>query len=313
MLRNLAGRIRQPALAFVRRAQSSVAAEAPAEAAKALGKPSSLLDIGLAGGMLGGLVGLGAHGGAIMQPAMMRAGYSAALAAGTASVAVVAIGISSTVAFGSSGKIDWLSAGTISFWALVGARYGRVLTGRIDPSGIYLQRAFGLFQIALAPMVPAKAWYAKEEAKKAALARKSSHGGTTTFEWGNTYNKAYQQFAKIIELAVVGTAAGAAFGMLGVGGGIVITPALCLITDLPHSTVLGTTLAAMLPPSVIQMYGHLSTGNVAKGIFPLLIATSAGAYFGGKLACEADEETLQFGFAVLVFALGGRRLLNPLS
>ena len=47
-------------------------------------------------------------------------------------------------------------------------------------------------------------------------------------------------------LGLVGLASGVASGMFGIGGGAIVTPALCLLTDMAHATVLGTTLTAMV-------------------------------------------------------------------
>merc|ERR1719313_2133070 len=198
----------------------STAVETKTKAADTLGevmKLGSLLESGLAGGVLGGLVGLGAHGGAVTMPALTSvAKYSASMAAGTASAATVAIGVSGMIAFASSGggyfgavdfmaniadgkyvvqdvidffrgsgvvgKVDFYAAGVVGAGALFGARFGKVITSRFNP--LLLQRLFGLFQMALAPMVPLKGYAERRKAEEAELNRKKS-----VAQWGSTYTK----------------------------------------------------------------------------------------------------------------------------
>jgi len=327
---------------IVRRAMST-ATEAKSSVKDSLGdimKLGSLLESGLAGGVLGGLVGLGAHGGAVTMPALRSAaGFSSVIANGTSSAATVAIGIAGVLAFATSGggyfgvvdflsavaggeytpndiiaffrgsgvvgKVDFYAAGVVGLGALMGARLGAPIIARCNP--LFLQRMFGVFQMALAPMVPLKGYAERRKAEEDKLTRKASIA-----DWGNTYTKTYQQFARVAELLTAGLAAGSAFTMLGVGGGVVIAPVLCLLTNMDHATVLGTTLAAMLPASLLGCAKHMHGGTMSMGAaLPLSFAAAFGAFFGAKLACDASDETLQIGFGVLVFALGSRRLLNP--
>jgi uncharacterized membrane protein YfcA len=354
MLRNRSKLVQQLARVS-RRTQSSVAVPATEQAsANTIGevmKLGLLLESGLAGGVFGSLVGLGAHGGTVAAPALKTvAKYTATQAAGTVSMAVAAIGVSGTLAYtfadggyfgcanaardftfglvegqidlangvvgnvdvagffrgsGVVGKVDYFAAGVVGLGALIGARFGGKITSRFNP--VFLQRTFGLFQMIMAPLVPLKGMADRQKADEKALVKKKS-----VAEWGGTYTQTEKYFKRVAELLTCGFAAGSAFTMLGVGGGIVIAPMLCLMTEMDHAMVLGTTLTAMLPASLLQAGYHMRAGNVVmSGALPLSFAAAAGAFFGGKLAVDANEENLQIGFGVLVFALGCRRLLNP--
>lgn len=114
---------------------------------------------------------------------------------------------------------------------------------------------------------------------------------------------------QLFQLAVVGSAAGFASGMFGIGGGVVLTPALCLLTDMPHACVLGTTLASMVPPSLVSAGTHAQIGNVLGAVVAPLVAGSAiGAFCGGQLAVRLPEEPLQWGFAIFCLWSGGSKL-----
>ena len=80
---------------------------------------------------------------------------------------------------------------------------------------------------------------------------------------------------------------------------------------MPHVAVLGTTLAAMVPPSLVSCATHYRLGNVQPAaILPLCIGSAIGAFFGGQLALQVpSEEPLQLLFAVLIAGMGGQKLM----
>mmetsp|Transcript_24497 Transcript_24497/g.53487 ORF Transcript_24497/g.53487 Transcript_24497/m.53487 type:complete len:119 (-) Transcript_24497:179-535(-) len=110
-------------------------------------------------------------------------------------------------------------------------------------------------------------------------------------------------------LAVVGVFSGLASGLFGVGGGLVVTPALCIITDLPHTTVLGTTLASMVPSCLVSLGTHARMGNVvAAAVVPLCVGSAIGVGSGGQIAVRVPEEPLQLLFAAMMLTMGGSKL-----
>ena len=86
---------------------------------------------GLAGGSLGGLVGLG--GGAIVVPALTAyARLTQHMAVGTSSAAMAAVGIAGMASFGSAGAVDLVAAAAVALTAMGGARVGAKLTSRFN-------------------------------------------------------------------------------------------------------------------------------------------------------------------------------------
>lgn len=256
-----------------------------------------LFGSGVAGGCLGGLVGLG--GGAIMVPMMTSfAGFTQHAAVGTSSAAVASTGLSGCFSFASSGKVDFVAAAAIGCTAMVGARFGATLTSRFNP--LELQRAFAIFQIVVAPLVPFKGF----------LVRRSKASGEDRAQKPEVSVDSATRTWQLAKLALIGSVAGAASGMFGIGGGVIITPALCLLTDMPHTAVLGTTLTAMVPPGVVSAITHYRMGNVTVGaIIPLCVGSAVGAYTGGQLAVHApSEEPLQLIFGLVIAGMGGHKL-----
>ena len=110
-------------------------------------------------------------------------------------------------------------------------------------------------------------------------------------------------------LAATGVACGIAAGLFGIGGGVIVTPGLCLLTAMPYATVLGTTLASMVPPGLVSAATHHRLGNVLwHAAAPLCAGSAAGAFAGGQLAVRVPEEPLQWLFAAFIGGTGARKL-----
>ena len=105
-------------------------------------------------------------------------------------------------------------------------------------------------------------------------------------------------------LALSGTVAGLLSGLLGVGGGFVMVPALQRYTDLPMRSVVATSLAVIALVSVTGVATSAATGGV---VWPVALPFSAGALagmLGGRaLAARLAGPHLQIGFAVISAAV----------
>jgi uncharacterized membrane protein YfcA len=110
---------------------------------------------------------------------------------------------------------------------------------------------------------------------------------------------------------LVGAAAGGVSGMLGVGGGVVITPALAAFSSMPHLTILGTVMMTMVPAAVSGTLQHVAARNV---LWPQAAALAAGsmvgATAGSHVALMVPEDSLRVMFAVMMSVFGARTLLR---
>lgn len=108
-------------------------------------------------------------------------------------------------------------------------------------------------------------------------------------------------------MASTGALAGFASGLLGVGGGVIVTPALSLATALPQAAVLGTALVAMVPPSLAALGQHARMGNVRwKVAAGLALGTALGGTAGSRLATRAEDGILEALFCLGMTAMGWR-------
>ncbi len=112
-------------------------------------------------------------------------------------------------------------------------------------------------------------------------------------------------------LVAIGIVTGAMAGLFGIGGGIVVIPALVLIMGFSQQTAQGTSLAMMLPPiGLIAAYNYYKAGHVdIKFALILAVAFLIGSYFGSKLAVNLPQVLLRKIFAAFMLLVSIRMLL----
>ncbi|HTY61398.1 MAG TPA: sulfite exporter TauE/SafE family protein [Acidobacteriota bacterium] len=103
----------------------------------------------------------------------------------------------------------------------------------------------------------------------------------------------------------IGVAAGILAGMVGVGGGIIIVPALLYFFKMDQHTAQGTSLAVLLPPTgLLAFLRYYKAGHVDVGIaLVMIVGVLLGGYFGGGWAQELSGTALRKGFAVFMFVV----------
>jgi hypothetical protein len=109
----------------------------------------------------------------------------------------------------------------------------------------------------------------------------------------------------ILLLIAIGLAAGTLGGMVGLGGGIILIPALILIMKLDQQTAQGTSIAIMLPPiGLFAVYNYYKAGYVnMKYALVIALAFMVGGYFGSSLALKLSPDMMRKVFSVLLVAI----------
>jgi uncharacterized membrane protein YfcA len=242
--------------------------------------------IGLVSGIFGGLVGLG--GGVIMIPLMV--GFlkmSQHKAHGTSLVSLVFTGISGAATYALKGSIDYTAsmiiAATAVLTARAGARYAHAL-----PEW-KLKRAFGSFLIFVSVLLLFKPYLSNITGQAAGS-------------------------AKNFILLTTGVFTGFLSGMMGVGGGTIMVPAMVLLAGFGQHTAQGVSLLAMVPAGGVGAYTHRKLGNVVPNLLPGLIpGIFMGTFFGGNLAHFLPDQILRVIFAFVLIWTGLRYVITPVS
>lgn len=233
--------------------------------------------IGLAAGLFGGLIGLG--GGLIMIPLMIGVlKLSQHQAHGTSLVALIFTGIAGALVYGLQGNIDFLAAGSLCITAIVTARAGAHFAHALP--GWKLKRAFGAFLIFCAALMLIKPYL-------------------------HNIGDNHPAYVNIIIFLMTGTVTGFLSGMMGVGGGTIMVPAMVLLAGFGQHLAQGTSLLVMVPLGAAGALVHHQLGNVAKGFLPGLIpGIVLGALLGGNVANFVPDVPLRLAFIAAIIIMG---------
>jgi len=103
----------------------------------------------------------------------------------------------------------------------------------------------------------------------------------------------------------VGAVIGFLTGLLGVGGGFLIVPAIALLMKCSLYTAIGTSLVIIAVNSIAGLSGHLSTMklNIPLSVM-FLSATIGGAIIGARISDKLNTTVLQKVFSTLIFLVG---------
>ncbi len=104
-------------------------------------------------------------------------------------------------------------------------------------------------------------------------------------------------------MLLAGLGAGLLTGLLGVGGGFIIVPALTIVLHLPIRKAIGTSLLVIGTNSMVGAISYGSSLNLTLPILPFALGTLIAAPIAGRLAQHIPQEKLKVCFAISLLAL----------
>ena len=247
--------------------------------------------IGAAAGLTSGLMGVG--GGIIMIPLMTAfLGLTQHKAHGTSLAVIVFTAIASALTYLWKVNGEPVSSQTISIatyillavelaaGSIVGARIGALVMNRIPARELRMIFGIFIFFIGLRLLlVPLPAYKTVDPVM-------------------------IHNLVGIIGVVIIGLITGILSGMLGVGGGIVMVPAMVLLLQLPQSYAQGISLLVIVPTAIMGAYTHLHKGNVVTRIVPWIAALSVfTGILGSMLALGPLKSVLTQVFAVFLLVV----------
>lgn len=248
--------------------------------------PFSIL-AGLATGIVLGLFGSG--GSIIALPALMYLLHVEPKSAIAMSLGVVAV--TATV----SGLDNWRRG-------LVDARVALVF-GLFGVAGTFAGARLGLLtpvvvQLGLFALVMyAAAWRMLKPAK---MVPAPAAGGLVSLEGGTAALGGCQDFFSpcMAHIALHGVGVGVLTGLVGVGGGFLIVPALVLLSGIPMKTAVGTSLAIVAAKSYAGFLGYMGGVPIDWAVMVGFTAvTVAGSFIGARLSGQLSQDMLKKAFA----------------
>lgn len=116
----------------------------------------------------------------------------------------------------------------------------------------------------------------------------------------------------LLILLIIGLAAGVLSGVAGVGGGVIVIPALIFALGMTQFEAQGTSLAMMVPPiGIMAAYNYYQDGYINwKYALVLAIFFVIGSYFGSKFVLSIPQATVKKGFAIFIILIGVKMLFG---
>ncbi len=254
-----------------------------------------LLVIGLVAGTLGSMVGLG--GGIIMLPAtQLLLGFDLIISIGTTLFAVIFTSLSAAIGHYRAGHVRPKTAGLTGLGGLIGVVLGSYIFEYYLKNSIsILKIVLGVFFILMAYRLGREAY---QECFKNAVP-----------EYADGENNRREPVPALLAL---GLFTGSLTGMLGIGGGFILTPGIMFICAVTPQVAVGSTMLAMLPLSLVGGIIKLWQGyvNLPAGII-LGLGTALGAQAGVCLSARISSTFLKAMFT-LIFTLLALDYLYPI-
>ncbi|MBS1707714.1 MAG: sulfite exporter TauE/SafE family protein [Armatimonadetes bacterium] len=112
--------------------------------------------------------------------------------------------------------------------------------------------------------------------------------------------------APLVIASLIGLVAGVLSGMFGIGGGILVVPALVLLNKLDQAKAQGTSLAALLAP--VGILGVIAYAQKQKVDWPIAACVAVGLVFGpmigAKFVLNLDPVVIKRTFGAFVILVG---------
>jgi uncharacterized protein len=236
--------------------------------------------VGVAAGFLSGLFGVG--GGMLIVPALVLfLHFEQRLAHGTSLAAIFPIAASGLAALSIEGKVDWPVGVLLAIGSVGGAVIGTHVLHVLPP------RFLGLLFAGLLIVT----------------------AGRLLVDQSHATGRAELTTPGAIGLLVIGVATGIMAGLLGVGGGIVMVPAMIVLYGIPGAVAKGTSLFVILPTSIMGTWRNRKKRNAALRV---AAAVGVGGVVSGfpaaLIAAHMDETLSNVLFAVLLLVVASQML-----
>jgi uncharacterized membrane protein YfcA len=278
----------------------------------------TMFGMGTAVGFLSGMFGIG--GGFLITPLLMLMGIPAAVAVATGANQVVASSVSGTMSQWRRGNVDFkmgtvlLGGGVIG--AFIGVQIVRLLreTGHIDLTIALLYSIF-LSSIGIIMLTESLSAMHRARGGKQISARRP---GQHSWVHGLPLKLRFQRsklYISAIPPFVIGLLVGLLSGMLGVGGGFIMVPAMIYILRMPTKVVIGTSLFQVIFVAGLTTIFHAAANQAVDLLlaFVLMVGGVIGAQFGASAGQKLRGEHLRALLALLVLGVCVRLMVDLFS
>lgn len=239
--------------------------------------------VGIVAGFFAGLFGVG--GGVLIVPGLLMAGLDARLAHGTSLGVTVILSGAALVGYAISGSVEYLAAVLIFVGSSVGVIVGTALLQKIPMKA--LQIGFSILLFITAIRLFTSTSVATGPAEVTPLV--------------------------VIGYILVGLGAGILSGILGVGGGVILVPAMTLFFNFPQAVAKGTSLMVIVPTATLGTYRNAKYSNVyIEAAIITGLGGAAFAFIGAQFADSMSERMSNVLFGILLVVTATQILVRAL-
>ena len=269
-------------------------------------------------GILSGMVGVG--GGFLMTPLLFFIGIPPAVAVATGSNQIVASSVSGLLAHLKRKTVDLRMGTVLLIGGLFGAAMGVAIFNHLRALGqvdLLVQLCYVVFLGTIGALMLVESLRALQRAKKpGAKITRRKHGWVSTLPFKMKF-RVSGLYISVIPPLMVGWAVGVLAGIMGVGGGFIMVPAMIYMLGMPTKVVIGTSLFQIIFVATFTTLSHAITNETVDVVLALflLIGGVIGAQFGTRIGLKMKAEQLRVLLAILVLAvcikLGLDLLIKP--
>ncbi len=259
--------------------------------------------VGITAGFASGLLGIG--GGFIFVPALMfLVGVDIHTAIATSLLAIVFTTFAGGLTHVKRGNVSLASVPMLAWTAVIGANLGAMVA--LGTEEVHLRYAFGLLNIAaslkLLFMDRKEKGMAKDRSSMTFVPRKG-HKDRGKADYRRFLNDDLRHDALLgvswYTMAPFGFIVGFVSSLLGIGGGIIMVPFLCVIFGFPIKRAIGTSSVTIffIAMAGVLRYSHSGEIDLAAGII-IGVLSMCTAAVGAQVVSKVSSRSLRRGFVL---------------
>lgn len=273
-----------------------------------------ILSLGTLVGVLSGLFGVG--GGFLITPLLFLVGIPPAVAVATSANQIVASSFSALLAHLRRRNVDLAMGTVLMLGGLAGSAAGVAVFSVLRARGqadLLVTLCYVVFLGGVGGLMLWESLRAILRSRKGAAPTRRRHNWVHALPWKARF-RVSGLYISVIPPALVGALVGLLAGIMGVGGGFILVPAMIYLLGMPTRVVIGTSTFQIIFVTAFTTLLHAVTNGTVDVVLAVLLIVGGvvGAQVGTRMGSRLRPEHLRVALAALVLAVCGQLALGLL-